>query len=286
MTVNNTLKIGWILKSIVVISLLLLILTGCATSEKIKPARPGDIVDIHFLCRLHNGEVAVATEDKSIKKDQKRANIYLVRDKTDAVSVVIPGLAEKPPSEKEMTFEDYIVVRMAGHLTGLKEGEVSHVKLTAEDLPERKKEDYVIRMARVRERPKEIKMKIDEYRARTGKYPEIGQPFVFDPVIPGRIEAITEKDVIIRFSAKEGDVVQTPLGSGQIQVENNAYRIVIDAHKDDLVRTGHLVGRIMDVDDRFIVIDYRNPFGRETLFCDVTIDRVTDPKVQETTERH
>lgn len=260
--------------------LLLPVLAGCATSGSVRQTQPNDLAYIHFQCLLPSGEIAAATDDTAAKKDRPKANIYLVRDKIDPVPVVIKSPSEKPIYEKEINFEDDIAKRLAWHLTGLKEGEMRHVELTAQDIPERNKEDYVIRMARIRQRPKEMKMTISEYQSSKGMAPETGQTFVMDPAIPGRVESVTGEDVVIRFSAKEGDVVQTPLGSGRIRVEDNVYKIDIDARKGSLVRTAHLVGRITDVNDKFIIIDYRNPFGGETLSCDVTVNRITEAEAK------
>jgi FKBP-type peptidyl-prolyl cis-trans isomerase 2 len=280
MKLNNISKADRVRMPMAAIFLLLLVLAGCATSGSVRQTLPGDIADIHFQCMLPGGEIAAATDDTAVKKNQIKANVYHVRDKIDPVSVVIKNPSEKPIYEKEITFEDDIVTRLAWHLTGLKEGEVRHVELTAEDIPERNKEDYVLRMARIRERPKEIKMTVSEYKSSKGMAPETGQTFILDPAFPGRVESVTGEDVVIRFSAKEGDVVQTPLGSGRIRVEDNAYKIDIDARKGSLVRTGHLVGRITNVDDKFIIIDYRNPFGGETLSCDVTVNRITEAEAK------
>jgi len=180
-----------------------------------------------------------------------------------------------------VSFEDDIVAHLAVQLTGLKEGETRHIELTAQDIPERKKEDYVISLARVRERPKEMKMTIDEYKSRTGVSPETGKPFVIDPVLNGRVESVKDKDVIIRFSAKDGAEVPTPFGVGRIREEADFYKIDIDARKGSLVRSAHLVGRITDVDDKIMIIDYRNPFGGETLSCDVTINKITKAEAKE-----
>jgi FKBP-type peptidyl-prolyl cis-trans isomerase 2 len=261
---------------IAAIFMLLPVIAGCATSGSVRQTQPGDIAAIHFQCMLPSGELAAATNDGAVKKDQPKANIYLVRQKNDPVPVVIPDPAAKPAGEKEVSFEDDIVARLTGQLTGLKEGETRHMELTAQDIPERKKEDYVVSLVRVRERQKEIKMTIDEYKSRTGMPPETGKPFVSDSLISGRVEKITDKDVTIRFSAKESDEVQTPFGVGRIREEADSYKIDIDARKGSLVRSAHLVGRITDVDDKVFVIDYRNPFGGETLSCDVTVNKITE----------
>ncbi|MGA3281789.1 MAG: hypothetical protein ABSD50_12500 [Smithella sp.] len=273
---NNISKTGRLRMPMASILLVLLVLGGCAATGNIRQTQLGDNADIHFQCLLKNGEIAAATDDNAVKKDQPKANIYVVRLKNDPVSVLVPGPSEKPAGEKERTFEDDIAVRLAGHLTGLKEGETRHVELTAQDLPERTKENYTVSLARVHKTPKEIKMTIEEYKSRTGMSPETGKFFVYDPAVPGRVESVTGEDVIIRFSAEDGAVVQTPFGVGRIREEADAYKVDIDAHKGSLIRSGPLVGRITDVDDKTMTIDYRNPFGGETLSCDVTVSKITE----------
>jgi FKBP-type peptidyl-prolyl cis-trans isomerase 2 len=282
---NNISKTGRAQMMPPAIFLLLLVLVGgCATSGNMRQTQPGDTADIHFQCRLQNSEIAAATDDNTVKKDQPKANIYVVRLKNDPVSVLVPGPSEKPAGEKERTFEDDIAVRLAGHLTGLKEGETRHVELTAQDLPERTKENYTVSLARVQKTPKEIKITIEEYKSRTGMSPETGKSFVYDPAVPGHVESVTGNDVIIRFSAEDGAVVQTPFGVGRIREEADAYKVDIDARKGSLIRSGPLVGRITDVDDKFMVIDYRNPFGGETLSCDVTVSKITEKVTEKVTE--
>ena len=278
MNLNNITKKNRLIMPVVIA--FLLVVTGCATSGSLRAAKPGDIADIHFQCMLRSGEIAAATDDKAIKKDLPRANIYIVRDKAEPVSVIVKSPADEPVVEKERIFEDDIMAGLAPHLTGMKEGETRHVELTAQDNPLRTKEDYVISLARIRQKPKELKITIDEYKSRMGKSPETGQVFFSDSAITGRVEAVTEKEVIIRFSV-EGAVIKTPFGDGRVREEADSYKIDIDARKGSLVRSAHLVGRITDVDDKSMTIDYRNPFGGETLSCDVTVNRITEDEAKQ-----
>jgi FKBP-type peptidyl-prolyl cis-trans isomerase 2 len=124
----------------------------------------------------------------------------------------------------------------------------------------------------VRQRVKEMRFTPDEYRLRTGKVAEVGQPFVIDPAVPGKVSSVTESEVLVRFFAKTGDKVATPFGEGTVRESSDRYDIVIDAHPGALVRSGGLVGRIASVDDRFINIDYSHPFGGEALLCDILVE--------------
>jgi FKBP-type peptidyl-prolyl cis-trans isomerase 2 len=110
--------------------------------------------------------------------------------------------------------------------------------------------------------------------------PEAGKIFSYDSAFDGRVEEVTEKEVDVRLLPKEGAVVKTPFGEGHIISEDaDSYKIDIDARVGSLVRSAYLIGRITDVDDKTMTIDYRNPFGGETLFCDVTVQDIAEIEV-------
>jgi FKBP-type peptidyl-prolyl cis-trans isomerase 2 len=262
---------------IAAIFILVPVFAGCATSGSVRQTQPGDIAGIHFQCLLRSGEIAAATDDRTVGKDLPRSNIYVVRSKTEPVPVAVKSPDEKLTEEIEKPFEEEIVARLAGYLTGQKEGETRHVELTAQDISLRKKADYVINLSRFRKEPKEIKMTIDRFKSLTGMSPETGKVFSYDSAFDGRVEDVAEKEVDVRLLPKEGAVVKTPFGDEHVTMEeDNFYMISIDARVESLVRSAHLIGRITDVDDKTMTIDYRNPFGRETLSCDVTVQSITE----------
>jgi FKBP-type peptidyl-prolyl cis-trans isomerase 2 len=235
----------------------------------------GDVAEVRFVCSLKNGEIA-ATTDMEVERDSKnpKSSIYLPLRKDGPVSVMASVALPWQETGREKAFEEEIADRLAGIIAGMKEGERRTARLEADDIPGRGEEDYLLRVAQIRKRPKELKMTKDEYQIRTGKSPEEGQVFSMDPAIPGRVAAISEDEVFIIFSALSGDKIKTPFGPGNIRETEDSYEIVIDAVKGTLVRTGPLVGRIVDVDEQVIKIDYRNPFGGETLICDISVERV------------
>jgi len=148
------------------------------------------------------------------------------------------------------------------------------LELFAGDVPGMRDDERIIRMARVRRRPRVMRMMKEEYTRRIGKAPEVSQKVVFDPAIPGEVTSVTETEVIVRFSAKPGAEVDTPFGRGVIREKQDRYEIVIDANVGTLVRSGPIVGRIVGVDERLITIDYGDPFGGEALVCDVMVESV------------
>ncbi len=278
---------------------LILSLAGCAGQSSVKASegqssikepegqsvkagrivQTGDVTDIRFLCRLQNGEVVAAT-DKTVgqQADFPKSSVFLLRDKDGPLPVTAGSPINQEPVGKETSFEMEIVDRLTAVVVGMKEGESRTVELRAENLPERSQDDYVLHMPRVRKRPKEMLISVGDYQFRTGRAPETGQPFIVDPAVPGSVESVTQDEVVIRFSAHAGDIVPTQYGPGLIRESEKAYEIEIDAHKGALVRSGGFVGRITDVNDQYITIDYRNPLGGEQLQCEVSVEKITDKK--------
>lgn len=272
------------LKAVPVVLLLSAALCGCAAPGTVRPAssagdvrtvRPGDVADVRYLCRLGSGEIAAATDNAP---EGPKANIFATRKDEGPLAITAAPPDEPITSKQEDPFEVELMNRLRGKVAGMKEGEKRAVQVTAQDVPARDEQNYIVRLARVRTRPREMKFTLAEYRNRAHREPEAGQPFAIDPSFPGKVEAVTDQDVTVRFFAKPGDVVQTPFGPGLVREEGPNYKVEIDARKGGLTRTGALIGRIVDVDEQTITVDYRNPFGGETLLCDVTVEKIRDAK--------
>jgi len=265
----------------------LLVISGCATGSgpkteskaELMPGakiiQPGDTADIRFLCRIGNGDVVAATDMREMQ-GMPRSRVFLPHGNngSEAITAVASGSLDA----KERTFEEEITGRLAGMLAGMKEGEGRRFELTAQDLPERDLQNFVVSIPRVRIRSKEMRMPKGDYEFHAGKSPEVGQAFSLDPAFPGHVESFTDQEVVLRFKADPGTRIETPFGTGRILEDENNYKVEIAAVQGALVRTGPFVGRITEVDAQNITIDYRHPFGRETLTCDVTIEKVSKAK--------
>jgi FKBP-type peptidyl-prolyl cis-trans isomerase 2 len=90
--------------------------------------------------------------------------------------------------------------------------------------------------------------------------------------------------VTVRLFTTPGAVIETPFGPGRVREEGQDYKMDIEARKGALVRAAAMTGRISDVDDKVITIDFGNPFGGETLLCDVTVEKITDAKTVQSGE--
>jgi FKBP-type peptidyl-prolyl cis-trans isomerase 2 len=240
--------------------------------------KPGDKVGIQFTCRFPSGEIAASTStavaaDSSLRKSR----VFMPRSKDDPLEVTAGqsvGAKAFP-----VPFLDEIASRISMSIPGMKLGETRTIEIRSElpaDVPEKER---FLQMARIRQRPKEIRMTRDEYKSRTRKDPEVGAEYVLDPAIPGKVASVSENEVLIRFSAQPGSVVETPFGKGTIRENGNQLEIVIDAVKGTPVLTGPIVGRISDVQEKMFTIDYGHPFAGEPLTCEVKTEKVSEAKL-------
>jgi FKBP-type peptidyl-prolyl cis-trans isomerase 2 len=277
----------------------LLTIAGCATPgthqtsqpepatdrTQAKVVKPGDTASVHYLCRLRSGEVVAATD--IVAEIQRKSNIYLLKDKIGPLSIEAVGTADTAQEQAttpyvQRSMEEEISRQLALAIVGMKEGDTRTAEIKAEDVPEQEAPKYIAHLTRVRTRPKEMKMPKGDYEYRTGQSPEVGQAYSYDPDFPGKVVSISDQEVTIRFSATPGAVIKTPFGPGLIRDDGEDYKVDIEARKGALVRTGEMAGHITDVDDKGITVDFGNPFGGETLVCDVTVGKIIDAKpVQE-----
>jgi FKBP-type peptidyl-prolyl cis-trans isomerase 2 len=234
---------------------------------------PGDRADVRFTCRFKNDEVAIST-DQDLAKDLsiRKSRIFLERDRNTPLTLFAGKNPAVPDMNRQGGFEGELFYQLSQSIVGMETGKKVSLEVTAERLSEEKKGEHYIKMARVRQRPKEVRLTSEAYKARTGKTPEVGQPYIIDPAVPGKVLTVAENEVVIRFLADPLSKVALPFGEGTIKEYADHYEIEIEARQGSLTRSGGLVGRIVGVDEQFITIDYGHPFGGEKLLCDVFIE--------------
>ncbi len=277
----------------------LLTLAGCATQgthqtlqsdratavAQERHVQPGDTASVHFLCRLQSGEVVAATD--SVEESQRKSNLYRQRQETGPLSLVALSAADAVQQQRpyeQRSLEEEISHQLAQAIVGMKVGDTGTAEIKAEDVPSELAPQYIARLTRIRTRPKEMKMPKADYEHLAQRSPEVGQEYTYDPDFPGKVEAVSDKEVTIRLFATPGAIINTPFGPGRIREEGQDYKMDIDAHKGAIVRAGVMVGRISDVDDKVITIDFGNQFGGETLFCGVTVEKIKDAKLVQSGE--
>jgi FKBP-type peptidyl-prolyl cis-trans isomerase 2 len=256
--------------------LVLAVASGCGTVRGTSaPVASGEPVSMEYSCRLGDGSLAASNRADAATAVLNKSVIFVPTRDTAPVAVIAgKGLKEEKPISIR-SFEDEIAVQLARKIVGLETGVESALEIRGDGSLAADGQSHKLPMATVRVRQKEIHIDKATYLARTGKEPQPGQAFSVDPLIPGKVVEVKGDDVLIRATAAAGDEVTTPFGKGVIRETPENYEIVLSPIVGSLVRSGPIVGRISQVNERQFVTDYSDPFGGEPLKCDVRLERQT-----------
>ncbi|WP_246561728.1 hypothetical protein [Geobacter grbiciae] len=232
--------------------------------------KAGDPVQVTYTCFDGTGALAATNVREAAESGGVKKGALFVAPREFSPLQLTAGTR---PESKDKGFDDELAAGLAGAVVGKGVDETVSVELVGGPLEGLSGGDRYLKMATVRKRAKELRLGREEYLTRTGREPEKGRRFVLDPALPGVVEEVSDKEVVIRFPLPEGGVVQTPFGPGTVRDGGDQWEIVIDAAVGRIVRSGPLAGRISDVNERFFTIDYGYPFGGESLRCDVKAEK-------------
>ena len=155
--------------------------------------KPGDKVGIQFTCRFKNGEIASSTSTAVAKNSEPKSSIFLPRSKDDPVAVTAEESSKIRQPHDFIAFEDEIIAQLAHSIAGMPMNGSKTIELHADRITGLSPKDEFLQLARVRVRPKEMKMTRDEFKARTGKEAAVGEEFKLGPEIPGKVASVSEK---------------------------------------------------------------------------------------------
>jgi len=232
--------------------------------------RSGDSVQLNYVCRLKTGEVADTTlaESKLASEDKKSSIFQPLQN--DAPLSLTAGDDPRPTTVgKHHDFADVIAEQLARGVVGMRADDHKTVEVMAQEAESR--QNGAFSLAKVRRRPKELRLLPAEYKNRTGKEAAIGQEFTIDPAFPGKVVTVSPDEVLISFAAPADKTLQTPFGPATIRETDKLYLVDIDARIGALVRSGPMVGKIVKVDDKMFTVDYGNPLAGQDLYCEVTV---------------
>lgn len=248
---------------------------GVSPVAQAQEVKVGDSVSIHFTCRLKNGQLAASSrQDLPQPLLDTKSPIFQPRGKGEPVDFVAGEDISKSSKGRAGSFETEIIAGLAEHVVGMRKGEQKTVQLVAQRRQSSKPAETVLELARVRRRAKEVRMTVDEFKERKGADPVVGQDYTVDPSFPGKVTQVTATEVVVVNAPPPDMQVETPFGKGKVTDSGNQYLIEIDARVGTLVRTGGMVGRIVEVgegEQGLITIDYAHPFGGEVLDCELTL---------------
>ena len=261
------------IKFFISVSLLLsAIFAGCSTTGRQSIIKSGDNVLIDCTCRLKNGDIVITTNNEYAESEtSKKAGIFLPL-KDYKPTELIAGRGDRGPDYGRLkSFENKIFEELSLKIVGMKNKDRSVFELGAEDIKGLTEKERYLKIGYINEIPKTSKIHPKLLEKIKGSPPLPG-----DIIIPKDINNISIKVISIDSNEattevimKDGTTIDMPMGKGTVYDRDDHYESVLNVHEGQLIRSGVVIGRIIEIGPDKITIDYSNPFGGEKIFCDV-----------------
>jgi FKBP-type peptidyl-prolyl cis-trans isomerase 2 len=272
-----------ILKTAIIYTALFLTVSGCSTTGKVQqseismikgPERivAGDRVMADFTCRFKDGDIVMTTDSAIAENiDRKKSPIFLPLKEYGPIELIAGSEKKGPDYGQLKTFENELLENISLAVIGMDSGIKTVRYLTAEDNKNLTDEDRFIEMTHTRRSPRERKIHPMAFKNTYKREPVKGEVVPSDK-IPGvtiEILSVTENEAVIRINVKEGTEVYLPLGKGYMREAGDYIETIIDIQKGHKIRSGGIMGRVVDMGEEMFRVDYVNPFGGETLECEI-----------------
>ena len=256
----------------VAVLLSLLLFPGCAHRPSVHPLNNGDKVTLTYDCRLPGGALA-ATNNQHIALNEgiRKAGIYSPSADMVPVSVQVRKAEDTSSALPQLlSFDDAIKLTLANALEGRSTGKQQFV-LDPGVIDGLKAGNRYLQLARTRRRPKFFELGVEDFKSRIKRPPVVGEKIPYEPGLASFVDSVTADTVGIRIAPDPDGEYVTPFGNGRVIDAGDHYSIPLDVETGRLVRTGNMVGRIVEVKTQYFTVDYGHPFGGEKLQCTVDV---------------
>jgi FKBP-type peptidyl-prolyl cis-trans isomerase 2 len=264
--------------SIVSLLSFIIMVTGRPAIGEPRTVYIGDEVLVYFTCRLKDGSIVMTTDAALAEdKNESKAGIFLPLKEYGPVTMTAGSGRKGPDYGKIKTIENEILESLSLVIVGMEEGSHGVFEVGSQIMPDLTEEDRFLRLSRIRRQSKSIKVHPETFKKAHGKEPVLGDIIISEDYTGLSMEvlSVTDDEVQVNVSMKEGMKMDLPLGTGTVYDAGDHYEIVIDMHIGKLLRSGVIVGRVIDIEGEMLTIDYGHPFGHETLSCDVTVVEIS-----------
>ncbi len=241
---------------------------------------------VNYTCSAKGQGVFETTDSNVINDlDIKKSRVFSPLADPKPVNILAgmdqPG--QPPWKLKDMTPE--IRNKLALTLVGRNYGSTYETVIESvvpEGMEDNNRYRFVKKTRRV---PRVRKIPINDYLAGHGKIPVVGEK-LYDKAGSDSLQnpfatvvAVDNNDVSIELIAGNGNRSDLPWGTLKTvdKGDKNTVTVVLESEVGLLVRTGPVVGRVVEINDKTVKIDYGHPFAGEILECHVDIlDKETD----------
>jgi FKBP-type peptidyl-prolyl cis-trans isomerase 2 len=258
------------------IAVLLLILATIAAAGESAPktVSRGDHVLLHYTCRLSNGQVAATTEKElALDRTVAKADIFNFDPSSGEMPITAGESFDCPNCQKYTelkSFDQAIKDQLSAAVVGQAVGQRVSLAIDEQpqmDLPEMERR---IQLAWKRRHPKKVQVLKEQFFNQWATEPVLGNTIELRSVV-GKVVRVTDNEATVEFQPRSNKPISGPFGPIRVQDQGKYYEIFVDVEIGRLIRTGPVVGKIVEIDGDLFTLDYAHPFGYETLTCVVLV---------------
>jgi FKBP-type peptidyl-prolyl cis-trans isomerase 2 len=222
----------------------------------------GDLVELYYTISLQDGSL-LSTNVSSVAADPTRAKSeWYEEPKAFSTEKVVAG------QKTELAGLGEAVIGMAVK-------EKRNIVLPPEKAygePDPKK---IQQSPCVKTMPKIARLSPQEYVKNYNSFPIVGQELWINPYFPARIAEVTEKEAVLEYQQKEGQVAQSDLGAVSVAVDENNVVITLTPKIGIHVAGNGQEGRITSSDGVQFTVDYNHPAAGKSVVVDMEIVSLT-----------
>lgn len=261
-----------ILRTLLAATLVFVLITSCAGIRPAQKIIPGETVFLDYTCRTKGGEI-VFTTNPDIAKDTalKKSRVFAYPN-SYAAGPITAGMDRTGAADEGLRpLELELYYRLSRAVVGLEKEKEHEVALESE-VPEGLDNQVrfqvrprIVTIPRIKTIPRY------EYDRVFEKAPEIGMILKNSKKELGKVVSFDDRSVNYEMTVVPGYEFESTLGTARMTVtgEGKTVTTEIEARPGTLVRQNRAIGKIVEVTDRDIKIDFGHPFAGETLQCTV-----------------
>ena len=249
-----------------------LLFSGCAGLQPARPIAAGEKMQVNFSCGI-TGKGLVTTTIESVAQDKsvEKSKAFAGRIQYQPVDI-IAGKAQGQEPEELKLLEPEILFHIAEQAPGKLYNTPYDMVLNSELSPTIQDNNRYRMIKRVRYVPKIRTVSPRLYAQKNIPVPKAGEIEKAPDGTPhAKILAVTDTEIKKELIINPGHVL--PIDCGDLRTEpgkdDDTVKVIIDSEVGRLVRTGPIIGRVVEVTGKQIKIDYGHPFAGFPLQCRV-----------------
>ncbi len=247
-------------------------MSGCAgITSSGDPVILGEKLHVDYICAI-DGKGLVDTSIKEVAQDQsiRKSRIFTERQAYFPLLITAGRMESKKETGTILPFYQVLRDQIDAGLVGKNKNlfyEMIFDPGVFSGVSKRQRYDAV---DRVRQVPRTRVLNADRYKKDHGEAPVAGTKlYTDDGQAYAEITAVNNGKYTLKLIINEHLVKKVPWGTARIEGDDKKATVTIDSKVGMLVRDGYRIGRVVEITDNTIVVDYGHPFGGYPLKCRV-----------------